>query len=89
MAIFISVFSPVGVRRRGIARLRMYITFHILSCQAPQPLLGRNENAAMSNPGKTPATFVDDYLPALLAQASHLISGEFPQYSAICFGFSP
>src|SRR3954471_6445121 len=23
------------------------------------------------------ATFVDDYLPALLAQASHLISGEF------------
>lgn len=32
----------------------------------------------MSRTGKTPATaFVDDYLPALLAQASHLISGEF------------
>jgi DNA-binding MarR family transcriptional regulator len=31
----------------------------------------------MSKPGKTPATFVDDYLPALLAQASDLISGEF------------
>lgn len=32
----------------------------------------------MSRTGKTPAAaFVDDYLPALLAQASHLISGEF------------
>jgi DNA-binding MarR family transcriptional regulator len=31
----------------------------------------------MSKPGKTPPTFVDDYLPALLAQASDLISGEF------------
>ena len=32
----------------------------------------------MSKRGKhTEAAFVDDYLPALLAQASHLISGEF------------
>lgn len=32
----------------------------------------------MSKTGKAPAaSFVDDYLPALLAQASHLISGEF------------
>lgn len=32
----------------------------------------------MSKPGKaSAAAFVDDYLPALLAQASHLISGEF------------
>jgi DNA-binding MarR family transcriptional regulator len=31
----------------------------------------------MSKAGKTPTIFVDDYLPALLAQASHLISGEF------------
>lgn len=31
----------------------------------------------MRKAGKTPAIFVDDYLPALLAQASHLISGEF------------
>jgi DNA-binding MarR family transcriptional regulator len=32
----------------------------------------------MSKPGKADAAaFVDDYLPALLAQASHLISGEF------------
>lgn len=32
----------------------------------------------MSKPRKAAATtFVDDYLPALLAQASHLISGEF------------
>jgi DNA-binding MarR family transcriptional regulator len=32
----------------------------------------------MSKAGKAPAgIFVDDYLPALLAQASHLISGEF------------
>ena len=28
-------------------------------------------------PGAAPAAFVDDYLPALLAQASHLISSEF------------
>lgn len=28
-------------------------------------------------PAKAPVTFVDDYLPALLAQASDLISGEF------------
>jgi DNA-binding MarR family transcriptional regulator len=27
--------------------------------------------------GEDPVHFVDDYLPALLAQASHLISGEF------------
>jgi DNA-binding MarR family transcriptional regulator len=31
----------------------------------------------MRKAGKNPAIFVDDYLPALLAQASHLISGEF------------
>lgn len=31
----------------------------------------------MSKAKAGPATFVDDYLPALLAQASHLISGEF------------
>lgn len=32
----------------------------------------------MNKPGKANGpTFVDDYLPALLAQASHLISGEF------------
>lgn len=31
----------------------------------------------MSKAKANAATFVDDYLPALLAQASHLISGEF------------
>lgn len=31
----------------------------------------------MSKAKAAPAAFVDDYLPALLAQASHLISGEF------------
>ena len=31
----------------------------------------------MSKSRASAATFVDDYLPALLAQASHLISGEF------------
>ena len=31
----------------------------------------------MSKAKANPAAFVDDYLPALLAQASHLISGEF------------
>jgi DNA-binding MarR family transcriptional regulator len=31
----------------------------------------------MSKPKASAAAFVDDYLPALLAQASHLISGEF------------
>jgi DNA-binding MarR family transcriptional regulator len=31
----------------------------------------------MSKAKAAPARFVDDYLPALLAQASHLISGEF------------
>lgn len=31
----------------------------------------------MSKPPADSSTFVDDYLPALLAQASHLVSGEF------------
>jgi DNA-binding MarR family transcriptional regulator len=34
---------------------------------------------AMSKANKTREGFVDDYLPALLAQASQLISGEFHQ----------
>jgi len=33
--------------------------------------------AAPTEPRPSPVHFVDDYLPALLAQASHLISGEF------------
>jgi DNA-binding MarR family transcriptional regulator len=31
----------------------------------------------MNKANEEPSRFVDDYLPALLAQASHLISGEF------------
>jgi DNA-binding MarR family transcriptional regulator len=37
----------------------------------------RIDNRAMSNARRESAHFVDDYLPALLAQASQLISGEF------------
>lgn len=36
-----------------------------------------NPRAAKSVPARPPRRFVDDYLPALLAQASHLISAEF------------
>jgi len=36
-----------------------------------------NDNATMSKAKPAEGPFVDDYLPALLAQASHLISGEF------------
>ena len=38
---------------------------------------GPRHNAAMQKARRDAAHFVDDYLPALLAQASQLISGEF------------
>jgi DNA-binding MarR family transcriptional regulator len=42
------------------------------------PSSARGNNSDMSKPDAAEAAhFVDDYLPALLAQASHLISGEF------------
>lgn len=45
------------------------------SCQALVPAAGREPPVPRQRP--EPKRFVDDYLPALLAQASELISAEF------------
>jgi DNA-binding MarR family transcriptional regulator len=44
---------------------------------APGPAGAPRAAGARRAAGRAPARFVDNYLPALLAQASHLVSGEF------------
>jgi DNA-binding MarR family transcriptional regulator len=53
--------------------LPIYITFHIFGHEEDDG----SENQAMSKSESPNGPFVDGYLPALLAQASQLISGEF------------
>jgi DNA-binding MarR family transcriptional regulator len=75
MAIFISGVSPV-MRQPGGGTLAHVHYFSYIELSSTRDLR-TNENADMSKAKAQAGAFVDDYLPALLAQASHLISGEF------------